>query len=106
LLAGARIVPQRQQYLHELGSRRLLQAGKRIVPERRLKLQNLIRTLNAVSPLPTLARGYAIVTDAESGTAVSSVEGIKAKQALVTQLHDGQVHSTVESTNKKTLTTE
>ncbi len=77
LLAGARIVPQRQQRLQELGNRRLLQAGKRIVPERRLKLQNLIRTLNAVSPLPTLARGYAIVTDAESGTAISSVKNLK-----------------------------
>jgi exodeoxyribonuclease VII large subunit len=104
LLAGTRIVPQRQRYLQELG-RRLQQSGKRIVPERRQKLQNLVRTLNAVSPLPTLARGYAIVTDAESGKAVSSVEGIKAKQALITQLHDGQVHSTVNKTINKTLTT-
>ena len=103
LLAGARIVPQRQQYLQELGSRRLLQAGKRIVPERRLKLDNLERTLNAVGPLPTLARGYAIVTDAETGKAVSSVEGINAKQGLVTQLHDGQVYSAVSKTNKKAL---
>ncbi len=103
LLAGARIVPQRQQYLHELGSRRLLQAGNRIVPERDLKLKNLKRTLNAVGPLPTLARGYAIVTDSETGKAVSSVDGLKAKQALVTQLHDGQVYSTVEKSTNKTL---
>jgi exodeoxyribonuclease VII large subunit len=103
LLVGARIVPQRQQYLRELSSRRLLQAGKRIVPERRLKLDNLKRTLNAVGPLPTLARGYAIVTDAETGKAVSSVEGMKAQQALLTQLHDGQVHSVVSKTNKRTL---
>jgi len=103
LLAGARIIPQRQQRLHELGTRRLLQAGKRIVPERLLKLQNLARTLNAVSPLPTLARGYAIVTDAESGTAISSVNTVKPQQALVTQLHDGQIHSEVIKTNHKTL---
>jgi len=81
----------------------LLQAGKRIVPERRLKLNNLERTLNAVGPLPTLARGYAIVTNAETGKAVSSIDGLNAKQALVTQLHDGQVHSVVNKTNKKTL---
>ena len=105
LLAGARIVPHRQQYLQELGHRRLLQAGKRIVPERRLKLQNLVRTLNAVSPLPTLTRGYAIVTDAESGTAISSVKGVKPKQALVTQLHDGQIHSAISKTTNKTLKT-
>ena len=105
LLAGTRIVPQRRQYLQELGQRRLLQAGQRIVPERRLKLNNLERTLNAVGPLPTLARGYAIVTDAKSGKAVSTVEGLKEKQALVTQLHDGQVHSAITVTTKKTLNT-
>ena len=103
LLAGTRIVPQRRQYLQELGHRRLLQAGSRIVPERRQKLQNLERTLNAVGPLPTLARGYAIVTDAESGKAVSSVEGLKEKQTLVTQLHDGQVHSATSKITNKTL---
>ena len=105
LLAGTRIVPQRRQYLQELGHRRLLRAGQRIVPERRLKLNNLERTLNAVGPLPTLARGYAIVTDAKSGKAVSTVEGLKEKQALVTQLHDGQVHSAITVTTKKTLNT-
>ena len=105
LLAGTRIVPQRRQYLQELGHRRLLQAGQRIVPERRLKINNLERTLNAVGPLPTLARGYAIVTDAESGKAVSSVKGLKEKQALVTQLHDGQVHSATSKITKKTLDT-
>jgi exodeoxyribonuclease VII large subunit len=105
LLAGSRIVPQRQQYLHELGTRRLLAAGKRIVPERRIKLENLERTLNAVGPLPTLARGYAIVKDAESGKVVSSVDGLKKKQELVTQLHDGQAFSTVSKTDKKTLNT-
>jgi len=105
LLAGARIVPQRQQQLLDLGNRRLLQAGKRIVPERSQKLQNLARTLNAVSPLPTLARGYAIVTDAESETAISSVKDVKPKQTLITQLHDGQIHSAVSKTTKKTLAT-
>ena len=105
LLAGTRIVPQRRHYLQELGHRRLLQAGQRIVPERRLKLNNLERTLNAVGPLPTLARGYAIVTDAASGKAVSSVKGLKEKQALITQLHDGQVHSATSKITNKTLDT-
>lgn len=103
LLAGARIVPQRQQYLKDLGGRRLLQAGTRIVPERRRKLENLERTLNAVGPLPTLARGYAIITDAESGKAISSVKDAKPKQTVVTHLHDGEVHSTVSKTTDETL---
>jgi exodeoxyribonuclease VII large subunit len=104
LLAGARIVPQRRQHLQEL-VRRLSQSGKRIVPERQAKLQNLARTLNALSPLPTLTRGYAIVTDARSGTAITTIGNVTAGQALVTQLHDGQIHSTVDTTNRKTLET-
>lgn len=95
-LAGSRIVPERQRYLHDLAHHRLLPAGKRIVPERKRKLQDLARTLNAVSPLPTLARGYAIVTDAESGTAISSVKDVKPRQALLTQLGDGRIKSSVE----------
>ena len=102
-LAAARIIPERRRHLQELTRHRLLPAGKRIVPERQRLLQNLARTLNAVSPLPTLARGYAIVTDAQSGTAISSVKEVKPKQALITQLRDGQVRSSAEEVNDKTL---
>jgi exodeoxyribonuclease VII large subunit len=102
-LAAARIIPERRRHLQELTRHRLLPAGKRIVPERQRLLQNFARTLNAVSPLPTLARGYAIVTDAQSGTAISSVKEVKPKQALITQLRDGQVRSSAEEINDKTL---
>ena len=78
-------------------------AGQRIVPARQRKLQDLARTLNAVSPLPTLARGYAIVMDAQTGTAISSVKKIKLRQKLITQLSDGQVSSSAEEINDKTL---
>ena len=102
-LAAARIIPERRRHLRELTRHRLLPAGKRIVPERQRLLQNLARTLNAVSPLPTLTRGYAIVTDAQSGTAISSVKEVKPKQALITQLSDGQIRSSAEEVNDKTL---
>ena len=102
-LAAARIVPERRRHLQELTRHRLLPAGKRIVPERQRLLQNLARTLNAVSPLPTLARGYAIVTDAQSGAAISSVKEVKQKQALITQLRDGQILSHAEETNSGLL---
>ena len=100
LVAGARIIPERQRHLQELTNHRLIPAGHRIVPERRRTLQDLARTLNAVSPLPTLARGYAIVMDGKSGAAISSVKHVKPKQALITQLHDGQIISKVEETNE------
>ena len=102
-LAGARIIPERQRHLQELFRHRLVPAGKRIVPERRRKLQDLARTLNAVSPLPTLARGYAIVTDAQSGSAISSVKDVKPQQALVTQLSDGKILSSAEEIDNTAL---
>ena len=102
-LAGARIVPERQRYLQDLVHHRLLPAGRRIVPERRRGLQELVRTLNAVSPLPTLARGYAIVTDAESGAAISTVEDVRPKQVLVTQLVDGRIRSSIEDVDDTPL---
>ena len=102
-LAGARIIPRRRQRLEELYRHRLLPAGQRIVPARQRMLQDLARTLNAVSPLPTLARGYAIVMDAQTGTAISSVKKIKLRQKLITQLSDGQVSSSAEEINDKTL---
>ena len=105
-LAGARIVPERQRHLSDLLRHRLIPAGIRIVPERSRRLQDLSRTLNAVGPLPTLARGYAIVTDAESGKAISSVKGLKKGKALLTHLRDGQIESEVKRIEKKTLNEE
>ena len=102
-LAAARIVPDRQRYLTDLFRHRLMPAGMRIVPEKQRRLQDLNRTLNAVGPMPTLARGYAIVMDSESGKAISSVHSAKTDQTLITQLSDGQIKSRVTDINKKTL---
>jgi exodeoxyribonuclease VII large subunit len=98
---GQRLAQHRKML--QQASHRLQLAAARIVPERQRILQNLARTLNAVSPLPTLARGYAIVTDAQSGTAISSVKEVKPKQALITQLSDGQIRSSAEEVNDETL---
>ena len=93
---------QNRKLLQQTGHRLHL-AAARIIPERQRMLQNLARTLNAVSPLPTLARGYAIVTDAQTGVAISSIKDSKPKQTLVTQLNDGQILSTVDGVNKNAL---
>lgn len=98
---GQRLTQNRKLLQH--ASHRLQLAAARIIPERQRMLQNLARTLNAVSPLPTLARGYAIVTDAQSGVAISSIDAVTPKQALITQLDDGQIHSIVDEVNKVTL---
>jgi len=98
-LAGVRIIPERQRKLSDLQHHRLLPMAKRIVPERRRRFLDLTRTLEALSPLPTLARGYAIVTGETTGKAITSVEGIAIGDKLRTQLSDGQVVSTVDDIN-------
>jgi exodeoxyribonuclease VII large subunit len=62
---------------------------------KREKLAELARTLNAVSPLETMGRGYAIVTEGESGEVVSSVSQLEAGDRISTRLKDGTFESTV-----------
>lgn len=55
--------------------------------------------LEAVSPMATLARGYAIVRD-PSGAVRSSVDGLTAGDAVQIQLQDGTVTTEVKSIEK------
>ena len=56
----------------------------------------LAQRLNSVSPLATLARGYAIVNRADDGTLVRSVEQVKPGDRIETRLADGSFTSRVE----------
>jgi len=83
-------------------SRRLDSCGEalqrtmqRFLTERSNRLAELARTLNAVSPLETLGRGYAIVTKSESGATVSSISQVNSGERLSTRLKDGSFDSTV-----------
>jgi exodeoxyribonuclease VII large subunit len=67
------------------------------VDARREQLLQLARTLNAVSPLETLGRGYAIVLEADSGRAVVSTAQVQSGDRLTTRLKDGSLESTVSS---------
>jgi exodeoxyribonuclease VII large subunit len=68
---------------------------QRFMAERSYRLAELARTLNAVSPLETLGRGYAIVTKSESGATVSSISQVNSGERLSTRLKDGSFDSTV-----------
>lgn len=59
-------------------------------------LGNLARTLNAISPLQTLERGYSITLD-DKGVAILSVDQLKTGDTIKTRLHKGQVISKVET---------
>ncbi|MFZ0219805.1 MAG: exodeoxyribonuclease VII large subunit [Candidatus Aquirickettsiella sp.] len=55
------------------------------------KLLGLSRTLQAVSPLASLARGYAIVSDATSKKILRNSKGIKSGQQIITKLAKGEL---------------
>jgi len=94
---AARTGPSQAQALRPLESR-LRAAGERLVPERRSQLQSLVRTLNAFSPLPTLERGYAIVTREPGGRAITDPAKVKAGDTLFTRVAGGRIVSTVTET--------
>lgn len=104
---------QRQQRLFErlqaalLGTlttqqRRLEHNGHRLAgqhPAARLALARqqligLVRSLEAVSPLATVARGYALVSD-QDGQLVRSVAQVQPGQVLSARLADGRISATV-----------
>lgn len=55
------------------------------------KLLGLSRTLHAISPLASLARGYAIVTDAQSKKILRNNKEIKLGQEIITKLAKGEL---------------
>jgi exodeoxyribonuclease VII large subunit len=85
-------------------SERVANLGKSIgrlaenaVRSRHERLGNLARTLNAVSPLETIGRGYAVITSAQSGDVVSSVTQVEAGDKVSAQLKDGNLGCTVDT---------
>lgn len=58
---------------------------------------NLAR-VRALSPLATLRRGYAVLSDAD-GTLFSSVEGVEASAAVTIRVADGRIDATVTGTD-------
>ena len=55
------------------------------------------RALDAVSPLATLNRGYAIVSDAATGAIISHVRETRAGRAIRAQLADGSLSAEIKS---------
>jgi exodeoxyribonuclease VII large subunit len=75
--------------------RRLQQQMLQQLAQQKSRLANSVQLLNAVSPLATLDRGYAIVSDNKQRV-VSAVDQISPGQSLFTRLANGTVESTVE----------
>ncbi|MBW7934872.1 MAG: hypothetical protein H3C62_14945 [Gemmatimonadaceae bacterium] len=65
-----------------------------IIVRRRARVQHVAARLDALSPLNTLSRGYAVARDA-AGRALGSVQAFSVGQAFALVLRDGQVDAAV-----------
>jgi exodeoxyribonuclease VII large subunit len=81
---------QRRERLVAL-QRRLSTAIEHRLDASRQHLAELARTLNAVSPLATLQRGYAILIDRDSGAVLRNVEQATQSKHFLARLADGEV---------------
>lgn len=65
------------------------------VERRRTRLQLITARLDALSPLSTLARGYAVARDA-NGNTLSTVEDFAAGERFRLLVRDGEIHARTE----------
>ena len=65
-------------------------------------LMKTVSTLDALSPLKVLSRGYAFVED-EKGDLVSSAKQTSIGTTISVSFHDGTILATVSQVEEKTL---
>ncbi len=78
--------------------------ARRSVERRRARVQQVAGRIDALSPLNTLARGYAVARDAQ-GHALGSVTAFASGQDFSLVLRDGEVGATVTSVHPGALPT-
>ena len=83
-------------------SRDLRFAATRGCERRRSRLENTAGRLNALSPLATLARGFAVARD-DSGRTLISRTGFAAGMHFRLTLRDGEIGATVDSGGEGTV---
>ena len=76
--------------------RNIGQASERVVVAKRSVIGTAAARLNALSPLATLSRGYAVARDAD-GAALTSVKQFKQGLEFELMLHDGSVGAEAKS---------
>jgi exodeoxyribonuclease VII large subunit len=82
---------------------RLPRAIKENLKTRRLQLQSQVQTLNVVSPLATLGRGYSILLD-ERGRAIRAAGQTHTGQRLTARLAEGELQVRVEDNHLTPVT--
>jgi|AntRauTorckE6833_2_1112554.scaffolds.fasta_scaffold00539_14 exodeoxyribonuclease VII large subunit len=96
--------PQRQLSRHQQRLAELRQRSAKACQQnlglQQEKLQNLALRLQAISPLQTLARGYALARD-QAGQVLYSADKVKAGDLVEVQLAEGQLECRVQNTTPK-----
>lgn len=77
-------------------SQRLELSMQGVLKNAKSNLASLSRSLNNISPLNTLARGYSITFD-DADNVIRGVKDIAAGDKIVTQLDGGRINSTVDA---------
>jgi exodeoxyribonuclease VII large subunit len=90
---------QQQRNRLTLLQQRQATAITRGLEQRRGRLREVVRALASVSPLATLARGYAIVQRADSGAVVKRAADVDPGDQLDAQLAEGRMRLRVERTD-------
>ena len=92
-----------QQSLHRLQtcSRRLDGAARRKLASLEQRLRLAARTLDSVSPLATLERGYSIVSDATTGKLLTRAQDTRPGALLKAKMSEGHILARVEEAVKK-----
>jgi len=90
------LVAARKQRLSELHSR-LVAVGRALSHPQRQQLARFAGQLMALSPLASLARGYAIVLHEPSGSALLRARDARPGDGLQIRLHEGTLRARVET---------
>ena len=88
---------QKLAVLHQ----RLLSAGQGGLHKRRLRFAQTVATLDAISPLRVLARGYAVATKGKRGAVVTDAAALQAGDTLHIRFAKGAADCRVTDTEEE-----
>ena len=80
---------------------RLLATGQSGLHKRRLRFAQTVATLDAISPLRVLARGYAVATKGKRGAVVTDAAALKAGDTLHIRFAKGAANGRVTDTEEE-----
>jgi exodeoxyribonuclease VII large subunit len=105
LAALARHQPQQRLRMLEMRRSQVCQrfylAIQRLLEKQSQRVSGLAEHLQAVSPLATLTRGYAVASKPDTGKIIRSVHDIQPDERMETRIADGILISRIEETRKR-----